>query len=344
MKDVIDMKIEIIMKKLIMTLASVASLLCLCKPALADSTDSWLDGFNVGGYSSAGLTLERDQEARAALNEVSLLVTWNGDSRLSFFGELEIENPLSWNDDRQFHTKESRFDLERFYFDYNISEKVNFRAGRFLTPNSRWNLLHAPPLVWTSTRPLATTRLFPEGTNGAMVFGALPFMDGAFEYKVFAELLEDQEQDDDELEFEHVKGVRLSYKKQSDIGISFLSFREKDLDNSYRMLGLDFVTHLNTIEISGEAFQRFDTRNKDGGSGAYLQSAVPLNHFGLDDWYWITRVETLQRPNEGSAERWLIGTTWRVKPQQLLKFEFTGGSGDQPESPRGFLTSFALFF
>jgi len=344
MERVINTKIEIIMKKFIITLASVASLLCLCKPVMADSSDSWLDGFNVGGYSSAGLTLERNQEARAALNEVSLLVTWNGDSRLSFFGELELENPLSWNDDRQFHTKESRLDLERLYFDYNISEKVNFRAGRFLTPNSRWNLLHAPPLVWTSTRPLATMRLFPEGTNGAMVFGALPFMDGAFEYKVFAELLEDQEQDDDELEFEHVKGVRLSYKKQSDIGISFLSFREKDLDSSYRMLGLDFVTHISSIEISGEAFQRLDTSNKDGGSGAYLQSAVPLNKLGLNDWYWITRLETLQRPTEGSSERWLLGATWRVKPQQLLKFEFTGGSGDQPESPRGFLTSFALLF
>jgi hypothetical protein len=304
-----------------------------------------MDGFNIGGYSSAGLTLARDEEARAALNEVSLLVTWNGNSRWSFFGELELENPLSWNDDRQFHTKESKIDLERFYLDYNFSEQVNFRAGRFLTPNSRWNLLHAPPLVWTSTRPLATSRLFPTGTNGAMAFGAIPFMDGAFEYKLFAELLEDQELDGEELEFEHVRGARFSYKKnQSDIGVSFLSFRENGADNSYRMLGLDFVTQVNQIEISGEAFQRFDTRNKDGGSGAYLQSAVPLNHIGMKDWYWITRLETLQRPNEGSAERWLVGATWRVKPTQLLKFEFTGGSGDQPESPRGFLTSFALFF
>jgi hypothetical protein len=48
--------------------------------------------------------------------------------------------------------------------------------------------------------------------------------------------------------------------------------------------------------------------------------------------------------DEGSAERWLVGATWRVKRTQLLKFEFTGGSGDQPDSPRGFLTSFALFF
>lgn len=332
------------MKKLIILFTSLASLLGLCKPVLADDTPNWIDGFNIGGYSSAGLTLARDEEAQAALNEVSLLVTWNGDSRWSFFGELELEDPLSWNDDRQFHTKESRIDLERFYLDYNFSEQVNFRTGRFLTPNSRWNLLHAPPLVWTSTRPLATSRLFPTGTNGAMVFGAIPFMDGAFEYKLFTELLEDQELEDEELEFEHVRGARFSYKNQSDIGVSFLSFRENGVDNSYRMLGLDFVTQLNQIEISGEAFQRFDTRNKDGGSGAYLQTAVPLSHLGMKDWYWITRLETLQRPNEGSAERWLVGATWRVKPTQLLKFEFTGGSGDQPDAPRGFLTSFALFF
>lgn len=332
------------MKKFIIIFTSLASLLCLCKPVFADDTPSWLDGFNIGGYSSAGLTLERDQEAQAALNEVSLLVTWNGDSRLSFFGELELENPLSWNDERQFHDQESRFDLERLYLDYNITEKVNFRGGRFLTPNSRWNLLHAPPLVWTSTRPLATSRLFPEGTNGVMIFGATPFMNGAFEYKIFAELLEDQQQDGDELAFEHVKGARFSFKNQSDIGISILSFREKGIDNSYRMLGLDFITHIKQVEVSGEFFQRFDIRNKDGGSGAYLQSAVPLKPIGFNNWYWITRVETLQRPDEATAERWLVGATWRIKPTQLLKFEFTGGSGDQPESPRGFLTSFALFF
>ena len=110
------------------------------------------------------------------------------------------------------------------------------------------------------------------------------------------------------------------------------------------MLGLDFITHINEVEVSGEAFQRFNTNNKNGGSGAYLQSAVPLSTVGLNNWYWITRLETAQRPDEGTAERWLIGTTWRIKPSQLLKLEFTGGSAAQSESPRGFAASFALFF
>jgi hypothetical protein len=333
------------MRKFIILFTSLASLLCLCKPVLADDTPNWMDSFNLGGYTSAGLTLQRDQEAEAALNQISLLLTWSGESRWRFFSELELEHPITWNDDEQFHSKQSQLDLERLYVDYNLSEKVSFRAGRFLTPNSRWNLLHAAPLVWTSTRPLATSRLFPTGTNGVMLFGALPFMDGAFEYKLFGELLEDQEQDGDELEYQHVRGARLSFKNQSDIGVSLLSFDEKVNDNSsYTMLGLDFVTYLNNVEISGEGFQRFDSNNNDGGSGAYLQSAVPLTAVGLNDWYWITRLETFQRPDEGSAERWLVGVVWRVKPTQLLKLEFTGGSGDQPDSPRGFLTSFALFF
>jgi len=334
------------MKKFITGLTSLAIALLLCNPAYGDEEQpSWLDGFTIGGYSSAQFSLERNDRASAALNEISMLTSWDGDSRWHFFSELELENPLTWNDEKQFHAKSVEIDLERFYFDYNISEKANIRIGRFLTPNSRWNLLHAPPLVWTTTRPLATSRLFPTGTNGIMVFGALPFLDGAFEYKIFSELLEDQELEDEELEFEHVYGARLSLKNQSDFGISFLSFKENNIRNGkYTMLGLDFVTHLYNVEVSGEAFHRLTSSENDGGSGAYLQTAVPLNKVGLNNWYWITRLETFQRPDDGSAERWLLGATWRVKPQQLFKLEFTGGSADQPDSPRGFLTSYTLFF
>jgi hypothetical protein len=332
-------------KLIIFIIASLALSLALCKPVLADETTSFTDNFHLSGYTSAGVVLHRNQEAEAAINEISLIMTWQNDSRLSFFGELELERPLAWNDNQKFSRKEGHLDLERLYFDYNLSEKVNFRAGRFLTPHSRWNLLHAPPLVWTSTRPLATSLLFPEGTNGIMLFGALPYMNGAFEYKLFGELLEDQEKDGEELQFEHVRGARFSLKTQSDIGVSLLSFREKGIyAASYRMVGLDFLTYAKDIEISGEAFLRLNTHNKNGGSGAYLQTAVPLNALGLNNWYWITRLETFQRPNEGLAERWLLGATWRVKPTQLLKMEFTGGSGNQPDSPRGFLASFALFF
>lgn len=340
-------------KRLIeLTVCSVASLLMTCKPAMADEAlaPSFWSGFNLGGYSSTGLELHRDQTAEAAVNEVSLLLTWTGDSRWQFFGEFELETPLYWNEARGLTTKKAHTDLERLYLDYNLSETSNIRMGRFLTPNSRWNLLHASPLVWTSTRPLATYRLFPTATNGLMLHGSQPLGSSAMDYMVFAEVLEDVEQDDEELRFEHVFGARLALSRQWNVGVSLLSFEEKNVsalsgtDVTYQMIGVDFITHVGETELSGEGFARFRTNGQDGGSGAYLQAAVPLNALGLSNWYWLTRLETLQRPNEGSDERWLVGATWRPKPTQLLKLEFAGGSGRLPEAPRGFITSFAFFF
>ena len=333
------------------TIGSVALLLMLCKAVHADEVANTSDenGFSLGGYSSAGITIPREGETTAAISEISLLLAWENDSRFKFFSEIELEDPLTWDDHNKLNTKESYVNIERLYLDYNYSEKINFRAGRFLTPAGRWNLLHAAPLVWTSTRPLATSRLFPISTNGVMAFGAVPLKDSAFEYTIFVEALKDQIDDDDEIKFEHVNGARFTFGQDLNFGLNLLSFTEKTASNPrYRMLGLDFLTHYQDIEILGEAFQRWDSNNKDGGSGAYLQTAIPLsrlnNWSALQNWYGIARLEIFERPDEGRQERWLLGTTWRIKPTQLLKLEFTGGSGDQPESPRGFLASFAVLF
>ena len=78
--------------------ASVALLLTLCKAVYADETTGFIDAFKVGGYTSAGITIPRKGDAEAAINEISLIVTWENDSRFKFFSELELEQPLSWND------------------------------------------------------------------------------------------------------------------------------------------------------------------------------------------------------------------------------------------------------
>lgn len=324
---------------------SCIAFIVLIRYAEANESSQFWDELKVGGFSSAGITLHWDAEAEAAVNELSLLVTSNSHNRISFFSEFEIERPLAWNDNERYGRKESKLDLERLYFDYNITDKLNFRIGRFLTPSSRWNLLRAPPLVWTSSRPLATSRLFPIATNGITLHGALPINDSAFEYNFFTELSEDQQQDHYELQYEHVRGARFSIQSNSNISLSLLSFSERDNFNgssaaSYRMLGLDFATKFYDTEISGEVFQRVTSKGKEGGNGAYIQTAVPIK----GNWYLITRLESLNRPNEGTFGRWVIGTTLRVNPAQMLKLEFTGGSGNQPDSPRGFIASYALFF
>lgn len=332
----------LMMKKLL--LASVTSLLLLCKPAVADeaqSSASLLDGFSVGGYTSISLAVPRKSSVEAAIDEISLIVRWDGDSRFKFFGELELEQPLSWNEDKRFNDKDTYFDLERLYLDYNLSEKLNLRAGRFLTPAGNWNLLHAPPLVWTTTRPLVTNRLFPASTNGLMLYGSLPLQHKAFEYTFFVETLKDQIHDDDEIRFRDVAGARFTLNNDANLGLTLMTLRETDPRSpSYRMVGLDFLSQFDRLELSGEAYARFTSNGGDGGSGAFLQSAY---HIG-NAWYGLARLETFQSPRDGSAERWLIGATKQMKPNQRLKLEFVGGTGDLPEAPRGFIGSFAVLF
>ena len=348
---------------LLASLSNVIAAEATAPEARTDATtlSRFVDGFHLGGYSSAGITLPKHGSAEAGVNEISLLLTWEDEGPVSFFGEFELENPISWNRHQQFDTQDRYFDLERFYFDYSYSDKINARAGRFLTPIGRWNLLHAPPLVWTTTRPLATRQLFPTATNGLMAYGATAFGENLFEYNVFAEVLKDQVEDDDERKFKDVRGAHFSYGKTSDgkttnIGLNLLSFTEEKLPQfannnqligssgsaSYRMVGVDFIHQYQGVEFLAEAYQRWDASNKNGGSGGYIQTAVPIPH--ANNWVAIIRAETLHRPNEGHDSRWVLGATWRIKPTQLLKLEFTGGSADLPESPRGFLGSFAVLF
>lgn len=328
------------------SLCSVALLLTLCNIARADEPPEPPSNFKIGGYSSASILAPRKGTTEFNLNEVSLLLSWENEGRFKFFSELELERPISWNSNDRLDHQNNYLDLERLYIDYNHSDKLNIRTGRFLTPAGRWNLLHAPPLVWTASRPLATSFLFPNGVNGVMLFGATPLqlgiMDQTLEYSVFVEGLKDQVHDRGEIVYKDVAGAQFRIGNQFNVGLSLATFKEDRPGNpEYRMLGLDFITHVNGWELSGEGFQRFTNNGKDGGSGAFVQSAAPLGN----NWYWLTRLETFQRPQEISGERWVLGVTKRVAPAQLLKMEFIGGSADLDfETPRGFVASFAVLF
>ncbi len=328
---------------------SVALLAALCKTAHADEPAADSGGFKLGGYSSASLTAPRQGSTEFQLDDVSLMLSWENDGRFKFFGELELEHPISWNENKHFNNQNTYLDLERLYLDYNLSDKLNIRAGRFLTPAGRWNLLHAAPLVWTESRPLATSYLFPPAVNGLMLFGTVPYetknQNQSLEYTFYVEGLKDQIRDNYETIYKNVAGAHFTLASQFNIGLSLATFTEdKPAGPDYRILGLDFMTHIKGWELSGEGFQRFTSSGNDGGSGAYLQSAAPLGN----NWYWLTRLETLHQARQDSAivsgGRWVLGLTKRITPKQVFKMEFVGGSNEFTDTPRGFVGSFAVLF
>lgn len=307
------------------------------------SFDDFVQGFKLGGYTSAGINIHPGGKTDAKLNELSLFVTWDNGGRLRFFSEIEVEKPLTWRSGEGTTGSDSYFDIERFYLDYNLSEKLNIRTGRFLTPTGRWNVMHAAPLVWTWSRPLVTSRMFPEAVNGVMFYGAAPFSDKAFEYKFFIEALQERNRDrGDAIPFKDTKGMRFEITGKFNWGLSLLDTVEDLSEGSkrYRMVGLDFMVQHKGWEFSGESLQRYYTDGSDGGSGAYVQAVAPLGN----QWFAIGRLENFQRPAEGSSERWVVGTAWRATPAHVLKLEYVGGDQERPESPKGVMASFAILF
>ena len=295
----------------------------------------------LGGYSSAGVNIHPDGQVEGALNQVSLILSWEDNSRLHFVSELVLERPLRFNENDTVVDKDFYFDLERLYLDYNLSDKLNLRTGRFLNPTGRWNLVHASPLVWTTSRPLATSRLFPESSNGLMLYGAVPLENNAFEYSFFAEVLKESSVNNEEIPFKDTKGAHFTLSGKVNWGLSLLEFREDILGSPrFRLLGLDFLAQHEGWEFSGEAFQRYYSNYSDGGSGGYLQGVAPLGN----QWFAVARIENFKRPAEGSSERWLLGTAWRMAPNRVFKIEYVGGDAERSESPKGLLASFSILF
>ncbi len=140
-------------------------------------------GFRIGGYATGTYERQDDTSPRLALDNLSLFIWWEGDGRWKFFSELEYED-LLFTQDRT-PGQNGYLSLERAYVDYALADNADIRAGKFLTPIGRWNLIHATPLVWTTSRPLVTTLAFPTNMTGAMVNGTLPNIGNGIEYNIY---------------------------------------------------------------------------------------------------------------------------------------------------------------
>ena len=300
-----------------------------------------IDGFTLGGYAAAKANIHPDGNKELDLQNLSLFLSWEGDSRWRLFSELELEKPLYWESDSKLTVNQAKLNLERLYVDYNLSENLNLRTGRFFTPAGHWNLIHADPLVWTTTRPLATTRLFPQSTNGVMLFGSKSIDTKIIDYSVYVEALKNEDKERNLGDAENLKGIHVSLSGEAGLGLSLLEFNElTPIDNKYRMIGLDFQTKIKGWELSAEAFQRYINNGNTSGSGGYVQVVAPITN----NWYAITRLDAIQMPQEDNTSRWLVGAAWKRTIGQIFKIEYVGGSGELSEAPKGLITSFSLLF
>jgi hypothetical protein len=301
-------------------------------------------GFSLGGYATASHENLNHAPARTALDNLSLFVWWQGDGRWKFFSELDYENVLASPSSDQ--PGEDRYlALERLYVDYALSDTTTLRAGKFLTPIGRWNLIHATPLVWTTSRPLVTTEIFPTNATGLMLNGTLPRLADGAEYSLYASKDTELRPNPALDPFYEAIGAHIALPLFVDgqVGFSYAAFEQKKTrDEKKRLAGVDFLWSRNRYEFSAEGVYRFsDNGSEWDEKGAFAQLVIPLS----ERVYAVGRYELFRQALETRTTRlWVAGLNVRITPAIVLKAEWNGSAHNTIDAPEGFMSSLSILF
>jgi hypothetical protein len=304
-------------------------------------------GFNLGGYASGGLNDDHNKgrDWTLGMDDLSLFVRWEGEGKLRLFSEFDLEEPVTLEKGSGLTTKHAYLALERFYLDYLYSDKLNLRGGKFLTPIGRWNLLHAAPLVWTTTRPLITEYTFPTNATGAMAYGTLPLLGAEIEYSVYTAIGNEWRPDPKLDPFEEAYGLHFNIPlgRAGQLGFSYANFEQKSsIGERKNLVGFDYYWEHNQYEILSEVVYRSsDEGASQDEKGLYIQGAIPLSaHL-----HGIVRYEFYDQAGAAPAMNlWLLGLAYHVTPSLLLKAEYSHATHNTIQAPEGLFTSFAIMF
>jgi hypothetical protein len=301
----------------------------------------------VGGYATLTYQHTRGSPpgaARTALENASLSLWWDIASRWKVFAEFDYESPIgpraSGIDPEQRYLA-----LERMYVDYAIDERTTVRAGKFLTPIGRWNVIHASPLVWTTSRPLVTTLAFPTNVTGAMLSKRTEWSGTPAEWSLYGSVGREFDPDPSIDPFREAIGAHMSISPlpELSLGMSYVNFEQSRTSTARRQLaGIDVRWERRGYELSSEALGRLTQKGESREEGGvFVQAVVPL----VPRLFAVARYEYYHQGDVNSvAHLWLGGVAYRVTPAVVAKMEYVGGRRNLVRAPLGFLASLSVLF
>ena len=228
---------------------------------------------------------------------------------------------------------------ERVYGDLTVSDQLIVRAGKFLTPIGRWNVIHAQPLVWTTSRPLVTFMPFDKHTTGTMLFGSVFPAAGRVTYTVYGQFLDQFDPSAQPVETDRSVGGRLEYEvtRGPSVGASYLAFKSRG-DWQY-LGGVDTIWRRDRIELMGEAVYSDAPRRW----GLYLQPVVRV----ASRIYLVGRYEHYgeqARDMPAAVNLVVTGLAYKPVPYVVLKLEYLFANHPVDTSPPGVKSSIAVLF
>ena len=332
------------------------------------NTDLTVGGYVTGEYAEHGAPV-------LSISNASLLFWWENDSPLKFFSEIDLQRGLTT--EGSFDSQQSQYlSLERLYADYDLTDQVTLRAGKFLTPIGRWNQIHADPLVWTTSRPLVTEIAFPTSATGVMALGTVTLLGKDVDYAFYAAEGGDLRPTPNVDPFQKALGARINVDVSDSlqVGASLASFAQRSDRNELKnLVGADFLWQKDGYEVTGEAIYRLSESTSQGNErGFFIQGVAPLS----EKLFAVYRYELLSSggavpgpqtpfislamglqpqppgmpplpvppPAPPSVRLNVFGLTYRYHPNLVMKIEFVEGGSNGIRAPIGVLSSISLLF
>jgi hypothetical protein len=299
-------------------------------------------GLTLGGYSTIGLDRDEGQAAKLGLDELSFFVIWDPLARLHFFSELEFEDLLHVNTDGEGGTDDARFLTERLHGDFSWMDQATVRAGKFLTPIGRWNVIHAQPLVWTTSRPLVTSLPFDPHVTGASVFGSVFPNASAVNYSLYGQFVNQLDPDTSfPVTTDRGGGARVEHASRHGpaIGTSYYGFTSAGA--WHHLWGLDLLWRHQRFELMGEFAYQLAVAGGSDQWGLYLQPVIEL----VPRVYAVGRYEHYTQAAPLAAVNLIdLGVAYKPVPSIVLKAEYLIADHVAEQSPPGVKGSFAILF
>ena len=302
-------------------------------------------GVHLGGYAGAEIEGLGSTPWSFNINDLSLFVTWDNGSRLRFFSETEVEDLLSAGEHQSLDGRKARFRLERLYLDFLVNDNLAVWLGKILTPVGQWNVIHADPLVWTATRPVATDNLFAEHATGLMLHGNVPIGEHSLEYSVYGDYSSALEPSRTEPPFfDNALGTHLRYTIDDDlkIGFSYVDFAlQSSASIRNHLAGFDFAWIHQRYAINSEiVYRNNDAKTNNNAWQGYLQGVSPI----VGNFYAVGRYEFFDQPSKQFGQLGVLGIAYRPIPPLVWKIEYRIGEHNRDLAPDGLFSSLSVLF
>ena len=289
----------------------------------------------LAGYGSVNLLHDEGGPTTARVENVDLFVIWDPVSRVHLFSEIDMVDQESPREERR------TFLTDRLFGDFSGFDWLNLRVGKFLTPVGRWNVIHARPLVWTTSRPLVTRLPFDPYVTGAMLFGSRYPRAGTLTYSLYGQFTNNFDVEPAPQPQDRAVGGRLEYASLGGWSVagSYLAFT--DAGRWRHLTGLDTLWRRGPFELWGEfAFQE-PARGPGRQWGLYVQPVMEV----VRRVYLIARYEYYDQPApERAVNIGVLGLAYKPWPFVVLKGEYLFADRRAEESPPGVKSSFTVLF